>query len=147
MEVFCSVKIRLWIPGQGCECNTWHSPPFFMFLDPMKSYPVSKMASNAIIFSIWYLYAHESWEDLCIYFEILIFKATSAHRCQSLSSKPGGGLLGQKVYPLLGQQRKTPTKICQTLPLLAQNLGPNPYPPWHKSTKKKKGYPPWNNWC
>ncbi len=27
-------------------------------------------------------------------------------------------------------------KICETLPLLAQNLGPNPYPYWHTSTKK-----------
>ncbi len=27
-------------------------------------------------------------------------------------------------------------KICETLPLLAQSLGPNPYPYQHKSTKK-----------
>ena len=26
--------------------------------------------------------------------------------------------------------------IYETLPLLAQNLGPNPYPYWHKSTKR-----------
>ncbi len=28
-------------------------------------------------------------------------------------------------------------KVCKTLPLLAQKLGPNPYPYWPKSTLKK----------
>ncbi len=59
---------------------------------------------------------------------------------ECLGIKPGGGLLGQKVYTPARTATRNPYpkwhKNCQTLPLVAQDLGPNPYPYWHISTKK-----------
>ena len=54
--------------------------------------------------------------------------------------RPRGGGVAWKMYTPARTAPRYPYphwhNICETLPLLAQNLGPNPYPYWHKSTKR-----------
>ena len=50
------------------------------------------------------------------------------------------GVVTRKIYTPARTALRNPYpqwhKICETLPLLAQNLGQSPYPCWHRSTKR-----------